>query len=201
MIERIRKRFADNPKLLEELKSALFDDEVVDFVLPNKFQIWKTIKLGTGLKIADDFRKALNQSGNNIASWANGVLEETMLAVRETEIEVDLYNLTTTELTGKEEFGTIAEVFAGAKRLGFEKCSPQRSANGRMAFYRLRFPSLLLPLPISLGVRPSAQKSLVNFTNFPPWFKPRGFFIQPKIKITLLSRVIAMWYDRLHGNK
>lgn len=89
------------------------------------FKVWKTIKLGTGPKTADDFRKALKKSGNKIGDYANNLLDKLGSIVSTEEIEVDLYNLTTAELTGKKEGGTTAEVFAGAKCLGLQKCTPE----------------------------------------------------------------------------
>lgn len=86
----------------------------------SSFPVWRTIKIGTGLKTADDFRKALKYSGNKISGYVNDFLEKIKAATEETE--VDLCRPTVAELTGKEEIATTAEVFAGAKHLGLEKC-------------------------------------------------------------------------------
>lgn len=89
------------------------------------FKPWKTIKLGTGLQTADDFREALKKAGCKISDWANNLLDKPAFKAATKEIEVDLYLLTTAELTGKPAGGSTAEVFAGAARLGFEKCPPE----------------------------------------------------------------------------
>ncbi|TSC94043.1 MAG: hypothetical protein CEN87_712, partial [Parcubacteria group bacterium Licking1014_1] len=43
-------------------------------VKTSKFPVWKTIKLGTGSKNADDFRKAIKDCGMKIGDWANDIL-------------------------------------------------------------------------------------------------------------------------------
>src|SRR3989344_2316856 len=73
-------------------------------VQPNStlvFKPWRTIKLGgqAGPKTADDFRKALKQSGNKIGGWANNILDKLEFKAASEETEVDLYILTTAELT------------------------------------------------------------------------------------------------------
>jgi len=89
--------------------------------------IWKTIKLGTGLKTADDFRRSLKDNGNCIGGWANDLLGKSEFenSVSKEEAEVDLVIFTTAQLTGKANGGTTAEVFAGAERLGLKKCSAE----------------------------------------------------------------------------
>ncbi len=101
----------------------------------SQFKIWRTLKLGTGLKTADDFRKALKKSGSKIGNWADDLLGRSGFQPASTkEIEVDLYILTTAELTGKPKGGTTAEVFAGAQRLGFEKCPPEVGPQLRLQY-------------------------------------------------------------------
>src|SRR3989344_2723824 len=85
------------------------------------FKPWRTLKLGTGLQTANNFRQDLKKSGNKISDWANDILGRPAFKAASEETEVDLYILTTAELTGEKDGGTTAEVFAGAKRLGFEK--------------------------------------------------------------------------------
>jgi len=102
------------------------------------FPTWKTIKLGTGPKTADDFRKslALAASGNRVSDWANDLLGKPEFAnsVSEKEVEVDLVVLTTAQLTSKANGGTTAEVFAGAERLGLKKCSAEVGPRLRLQY-------------------------------------------------------------------
>ena len=39
-----------------------------------EFKVFKTIKLGTGLKTAGDFRKAIKDNKMRIGDWANDIL-------------------------------------------------------------------------------------------------------------------------------
>lgn len=100
-----------------------------------QLHIWKTIKLGTGLKTADDFRKSLKDGGNRIGDWANDLLgkPEFTNSVSKEEVEVDLVILTTAQLTGKNS-GTTAEVFAGAERLGLKKCPAEVGPQLRLQY-------------------------------------------------------------------
>lgn len=97
---------------------------VEEKLAPEKI-VWKTITLGTGLKTADDFCKALKVDGDYMSD-VHDLLSKPELGsfVSDKEIEVDLVVLTTAQLTGKTKRDSkTAEVFAGAARLGLEKCS------------------------------------------------------------------------------
>ena len=51
----------------EDGMKRFLSGELVVREIERKFKIWKTIKLGTGLKSADDFRKALETNRFNIS--------------------------------------------------------------------------------------------------------------------------------------
>lgn len=82
------------------------------------------IKLGTGHWTADHFRRALRDAGCNTSDRADDILCQPnfLNSVADEKTEVDLEVWSTAELTGKKEGVTTTEVFAGAKRLGLEKC-------------------------------------------------------------------------------
>src|SRR3989344_4293612 len=85
------------------------------------FHVWKTIKLGTGLKTADDFRQALKQAGREIGQWANDILGKPAFIASETETEVDLVNVSVAEL-GFEQGATRKNIYDEAIELGLELC-------------------------------------------------------------------------------
>jgi len=85
------------------------------------FPIWKTIKLGTGLKTADDFRKALKQSGCKIGDWGNDILGKPAFTVSETETEVNLVNISVAKL-GFKNGATRKDIYERAISLGLELC-------------------------------------------------------------------------------
>lgn len=85
------------------------------------WEVWKTIKLGTGLKTADDFRKALKKGGHEIGSWGNDILGQPAFKASETAIDVDLVKVTVGEL-GFKEGATNSQINERAKELGLELC-------------------------------------------------------------------------------
>jgi hypothetical protein len=99
--------------------------KIYDQQTASGFKIWKTIKLGTGLKTADDFRNVLKKAKCQITNRAGDIMNkfsfaESLIGV-DPEERYDLVFLTTAKLTGINR-GTIAEVFVGAERLGLKKC-------------------------------------------------------------------------------
>ncbi|KKU77499.1 MAG: hypothetical protein UY12_C0031G0007 [Parcubacteria group bacterium GW2011_GWA2_47_8b] len=113
------------------------------------FKPWRTLKLGTGLQTADNFRQDLKKSGNKISDWANDILGRPAFKAASEETEVDLYILTTAELTGEKDGGTTAEVFAGAKRLGFEKCPAEVGPQ-----LRIQYPDQPMNERLLIGMEP-----------------------------------------------
>lgn len=98
------------------------------FCPPNatsELKVWKTIKLGTDLKVVEDFRRVLKEAKRQISDWANDIMNKPAfaesLAKADPEEEYDLVLLTTAQLIGSKKGGTTSEVFAGAERLGLEK--------------------------------------------------------------------------------
>jgi hypothetical protein len=54
------------------------------------FTVWKTIKLGTGLTTADDFRTALKENNFDFGEWADNLLGKTAFTTASKETEADL---------------------------------------------------------------------------------------------------------------
>jgi hypothetical protein len=63
-----------------------------------KFPVWKTIKLGTRPKTADEFRRAIKDHEMGIGDWANDILKKPEFRVTEKETEIDLVLVTGAEL-------------------------------------------------------------------------------------------------------
>lgn len=98
--------------------------ELVVKELECQLKIWKTIKLGTGLKTADEFRKALKDKGFNISDWANDILGKSAFTVATEETEVDLVKVTVAEL-GFRKGVRRDQIYERAKELGLELCPPE----------------------------------------------------------------------------
>lgn len=82
--------------------------------------VWKTIRLGTGLKAADDFQHALKNKGCSISDMANHIISklEFSTSISPVAKEVDLCVATTEDLICRD--GTTADIYAGIKKIGGE---------------------------------------------------------------------------------
>ena len=107
----------ENPMSIKKaLKEALCPPKQI----PN-LKVWKTIKLGTGLKTAKDFRKALKKSGNRIGDWGDDILGQPAFTVSKSEVEVDLVNISVAEL-GFKDGATRKDIYDRASELGLQLC-------------------------------------------------------------------------------
>ena len=98
-----------------------------------QLKVWKTIKLGTGFRTADDFRKALKGNGFNIGDWANDILGKPAFMVATEETEVDLVKVTVAEL-GFKKGARRDQIYERAKELGLELCSPEVGPQLRLQY-------------------------------------------------------------------
>ncbi len=124
----------------EDLHRILTDSKLVDklaeiIVTAGKrvFPIWKTIRLGTGLKTADDFRHALKRAGNRIGDWANDILGKRAFTVATKETEVDLVKVTVAEL-GFKDGATYRDICQRAKELGLDLCPAEVGPQLRLQY-------------------------------------------------------------------
>src|SRR3954470_24507053 len=85
------------------------------------FKVWKTIKLGTRHKTADDFRTALNAANCGIAACTNDILSSVAFQTADQETEIDLVVTSVADL-GFQWPATYEEICTRARELGFELC-------------------------------------------------------------------------------
>lgn len=85
------------------------------------FPVWKTIKLGTGLKTADDFRKTLKAGGHRIGDWGNDILSKPDFKVSDKEAEIDLVIVSNVDL-GFKEGACLRDTYKRALKLGLVLC-------------------------------------------------------------------------------
>jgi|GEM_PF-842094 len=94
-------------------------------VIRDELKVWKTIKLGTGLKTADDFKEAINKKGYLLGDEASSVLCSQDFESEEKEIEVDLVIVPISRL-GFSDDVTLDRIhdraFCG---LGLDLCPPE----------------------------------------------------------------------------
>lgn len=113
--------------------SRFLAGELVVKSVDRSWLIWKTIKLGTGPKNADDFRKAIKDCGMKIGDWANDILGKPEFTVTTGETEVDLIKVTVAEL-GFKEGARRDQIYDRAKELGLELCPPEVGPQLRLQY-------------------------------------------------------------------
>lgn len=89
--------------------------------MKSKFSVWKIIKIGTGLKTADDFRKDIRDKGMVISKLASNVLGMPAFTIADKEIKLRLVNVTAVEL-GLEGWTRRDKIYAKGKEFGLELC-------------------------------------------------------------------------------
>ncbi len=99
------------------------------------WKVWKTIKLGAGLKTADDFRRVFKEGGFKIKDRANDILGEPDFetAISATEIEVDLVLISGAGL-GFKGRTPRRNIFKRAREHGLELCSAEIGLHLRLQY-------------------------------------------------------------------
>lgn len=97
------------------------------------FKIWKTIKLGTGLKTAAGFRKALKKADCYIGDWGNNILGEPAFTAAGEEKDVELVVVSVTQL-GYKDCATRKDIYDRAKELGLDRCPAEVGPQLRLQY-------------------------------------------------------------------
>jgi len=118
----------------------------------HKWEVWKTIKLGTGLRTAEHFMKDLTFSGCRRDSYAAEMLKGSefteSVAVRETNIE--LVNVSVAELGWEEDEVTTGEIYMRARENNLELCPAEVGPQLRLQYQDQPIGERLL-----IGMKPS----------------------------------------------
>ena len=99
-----------------------------------EWTIWKTIRLGTGLRTAGDFRQTLMTVGIRIGEWANNILGQPAFKASETEEEVNLVVVSVSELGFKSGGATRKDIYARAQALGLTLCPAEVGPQLRLQY-------------------------------------------------------------------
>jgi len=105
---------------MEGVKLFLSGETVIQ-VAEHKFKTWKTIKIGTDIKTAEEFRRALHDGEFRLSDWASDILGKPAFKAADEETEVDLVKVTVAELSFKEG-ARRDQIYERAKELGLELC-------------------------------------------------------------------------------
>lgn len=95
--------------------------------------VWKTIKLDTGPKTADDFCKVFKQNGCKIGDYGKNILCKPAFTVGKTETEVDLVVVSVAELDFKDG-ATQKDIYKRALELGLYVCPPEVGPQLRLQY-------------------------------------------------------------------
>jgi hypothetical protein len=142
-----------------------------------KFKTWKTIKLGTGLKTGDDFRRALTEAKCHIEKGANMLLDNPSFTVSQKAIEVELVNISVAEL-GFGKTQRIKEVYLRSQELGLVLCPAEV---GPQLLLQYMDESVEYEKFIYIGMEPVAMKK-----NPDPMYDFRIFAIKHNCRSDLL---------------
>jgi len=85
------------------------------------FPLWRTIKLGTGIKDGKGFQEAIENDGMKVNDWARDMLCQSAFTVTSMETEVDLVKITVEEL-GFHEATRYDKICERARQLGLQLC-------------------------------------------------------------------------------
>jgi len=94
---------------------------------------WKTIRLGTGLKTADDFVQAIKAAGGKVGDYARDILGKPAFTASNQPTEIDLIIVTVSEL-GFPKGATRKEIYAKAQSLGLSLCPPEVGPQLRLQY-------------------------------------------------------------------
>lgn len=116
-----------NPDAFRDFLAQLRDTAVA----PRRFETWKTVKLGTGLKTADSFRRAFGSLGYAVSEEVDGALSRGAIAVSDVGVEVELVRVLTGEIGGN----TFEEFCDWILRCGLSLCSPEVGLQLRLQYH------------------------------------------------------------------
>ena len=116
----------ENPKRLQQALKVLAE-------IPSDPKVWKRITLGTGIKNADGFRKAIKDDGMRLGDWANDIIGKPAFSVATDKVDVDLAVASVAEL-GFPNGASLSAIYASAKKRGFELCPPEVGPQLRLQY-------------------------------------------------------------------
>jgi len=96
-------------------------------------EVWKTIKLGVGLKTVDAFRSDLRVYGFRISDWARDILGKPAFSAADKETELDLVVVSVAEL-GFKDGATRKDTYKRAQDIGLELCPAEVGPQLRLQY-------------------------------------------------------------------
>lgn len=117
----------------EEGVKRFLSGELIVSATAKVWKTWRTIKLGTGLKTADEFRKAIKKAVMRIGDWGNDILGKPAFTASPEEVEVELVVASVAEL-GFKDGATRKDIYTRAQELGLDLCPPEVGPQLRLQY-------------------------------------------------------------------
>ena len=93
----------------------------------------KTIELGTGIKIKEEFIHTLEAKGNQVGDWAKDIMSKEEFVVSDKETKENLIILPV-KVLGFPSGATVKKIFETAKKLGLELCPLETGPQLRLQY-------------------------------------------------------------------
>ncbi len=122
-----RQWWIDNPQDLQAFLAGLAQRP------QPKLDVFKTIKLGTGIKDADGFRKAIVQAHMRIGGWGDDILGKPQLTVSRVEHDLDLVVVSVADL-GFRKATRRDKIYERALELGLQLCPAEVGPQLRLQY-------------------------------------------------------------------
>ncbi len=117
----------------EKVIRRIIDGELEAELTPT-FKVWKTIRLGTGLRTAEDFASALIK-GTTIADSAVSILNDSTFQISKDTVEVDLVRVSIHDLYARCHRGVVIQhMYIYAMSHGLELCSAEVGPQLRLQY-------------------------------------------------------------------
>lgn len=103
-------------------------------VFSSRFQIWKTIKIGTGIKDADGFCEAIEKAKMCISKWRHNEFVESHFDVAAEEQELDLVLISLANLGFTEPVRSLSPIYERAGKFGLDLCPQEVGPQLRLQY-------------------------------------------------------------------
>lgn len=122
-----------NPKALQKALREALCPPTEKTPKTSELKVWKTIKIGTGIKNGKAFCSELEKQDFRIGDWARDMLGQKAFTVATQEEDVDLVNLSVADL-GFEKGARYDAICARALELGLELCPAEVGPQVRLQY-------------------------------------------------------------------
>ncbi len=125
----VKERWVKNPASLKKaLRAALCPPQQEP-----QFPVWKTVKIGTGLKSFDDFLREFRGQSIKVSDWATDMMQRPAFGVADQQQEVDLVVVSGADL-GFTKAAPRSKIYRRAIKLGLQLCPAEVGPQLRLQY-------------------------------------------------------------------